>query len=117
MLFSTNFQPEDRVVQDFFLMINYHGRMALDCLHPIIGAGNVKEHEAAKYHLILTTNVKLTPDHVVPPFSQAFHHNDGHCFASRIDHGKNTNIHSRGMLGRNTCIALAERRTGEGWQG
>ena len=69
MLFYTNFQPEDRVVQDFFLIINYHRRMALDRLYTVIGAGNVKEHEAAKYHLILTTSVKLTPDHVVPPFS------------------------------------------------
>lgn len=36
---------------------------------PIIGAGNVKEHEAAKYGLIVTTYVKLTPDHIVPLFS------------------------------------------------
>ena len=65
------------------------------CLHPIIDSGNVKEHEAAKYHLILTTSVKLSPDHVVPPFPQAFHHNDSRCSASRIDHGKNTAIYSR----------------------
>ena len=80
----------------------------------IIGAGNVKKHEAAKYHLIA---VKLTPDHLVPPFSPSIHHNDCRCSASRIDHGKNTAIHSCGMLGRNTCFTLAERRTSEGWQG
>ena len=83
----------------------------------IIGAGNVKKHEAAKYHLIVTTSVKLTPDHLAPPFSPSIHHNDCRCSASGIDHGKNTTIHSRGMLGRNTCITLAERRTSEGWQG
>jgi hypothetical protein len=70
LLFHTNFQPEDYLLsQDLFLTTNHHVQRTYGIrllTRPIIGAGNVKEHEAAKYGPIVTTHAKLTPDHVVP---------------------------------------------------